>query len=833
MTTSHPSWAALAVAFVALTAAACVGPTESTPTGGGGGLSVDVEDASLVGTLDTAKAETSAEVSNDTAHEGITDGTTADSDTAAPETVGADTAVSETSADAGQKDADAKADAADGGADGTADAAQDSAASGDTAETGDDAADAPTCVPTSKVELCNNKDDDCDGQTDEKEPGLCNDKDPCSIDNCAGGKCVNLVIPGLCDDGNICTEDDQCVNGQCLPGDGKPCTDSNPCTDNGCDQATGCVFTPVGNGGACEDGNPCTQGDVCTAGTCKPGLAKTCDDKDPCTDDSCGTSGCIFGPNNALCSDGNECTVGDKCGGGACKPGTGKTCDDANACTNDTCTVAGGCQHSNNTAACSDNSACTDPDLCSAGVCKAGAAKVCSDGDPCTTDSCNPATGCIFAVGPNGVVCPGGTCSAGKCLASKVCGNGVIEAGETCDDGDATSCGTCNATCSGPGTGTAMSGSYAIGGVGAQFATFGDAVAALAKCGIKGATTFNVAAGSYKQATGFDFPLVTGASAVNTVTFKAAAGAVVKLVGTTGTGSYGGVVRIANNASYLTIDGFDIDGTLPENKIGSSYSGPVVFNSGGGQSHIQLRNLRIHDFGPTAWATTSYIGGIYIQQSVTVADLTIEGCRFENLAPSAPFHTQGAISTRNGKFTNLRILGNRFSGIKGMDPINLRNGAGFENLLIANNFIVSEAEGAVEFYGTAVFVNAGQFVHNTVVLTGTAVRGIGGALTGPALDVRNNIVFSTTNTLPFVTGTTVNPVGFNCLGTKITPGYAAMPTDIKADAKFATATAPNWDLHLLAGSPCLDAGAPISTVTTDIDHQPRGAKPDLGADELP
>jgi len=816
MSTMAHTRAAAAALVGALCAAGCLGLSSPTPPAGGV-FAFDADDAGLIGLPDANKPETSSDAVPDGGDAGVADVLAADT--------GNDVA---TDADAASEVSDAAAEADAAGPD-AAETAQPDAP----ADSQPDAADVPTCVTTSKTELCNNKDDDCDGQTDEKEPGLCNDKDPCSIDNCAAGKCVNLVIPGSCDDGNICTEDDQCVNGQCLPGDGKPCSDGNPCTDNGCDPATGCVYTPVGKGGACEDGNPCTQGDVCTAGTCKPGPAKTCDDKDPCTDDSCGTAGCVFGPNTVPCSDGNECTVGDKCGGGACKPGPGKTCDDANACTNDTCTVAGGCQHSNNTAACNDNNACTEPDQCAAGACKAGAAKLCNDGNPCTTDSCNPSVGCAFTAGPNGAICPGGTCSAGKCQAGQVCGNGVVEAGESCDDGDATNCGACNATCNGPGTGTALSGNYGIGGAGAQFATFGDAFAALAKCGVKGATTFNVAAGSYKQATGFNFPVVTGASATNTVTFKVAAGAAVKLVGSTGTGSYGGVVRIANSATYLTLDGFDIDGALPENKIGGSYSGPIVFDSGGGQSHITLRNLRIHDFGPAAWVTTSYIGGIYIQQSVTVSDLTIEACRFENLAPSAPFHTQGAISTRNGKFTNLRIVGNRFSGIKGMDPINLRNGAGFENLLIANNFIVTEAEGAVEFYGTAVFVNPGQFIYNTVVLTGVATRGIAGTLTGPALDVRNNVVFSTTSALPFISGTAVGPVGNNCLGTKVTAGYTAQPTDIKADAKFANATAPAWDLHLLAGSPGLDAATPIPSVTTDIDSQPRGSKPDIGADEVP
>jgi hypothetical protein len=49
---------------------------------------------------------------------------------------------------------------------------------------------------------------------------------------------------------------------------------------------------------------------------------------------------------------------------------------------------------------------------------------------------------------------------------------------------------------------------------------------------------------------------------------------------------------------------------------------------------------------------------------------------------------------------------------------------------------------------------------------------------------------------------------------------------------FVSAAAP-WDLHLKAGSPCLNKGLPLPGLTTDIDGQVRGLIPDLGADELP
>jgi hypothetical protein len=58
------------------------------------------------------------------------------------------------------------------------------------------------------------------------------------------------------------------------------------------------------------------------------------------------------------------------CGDGCATVVTG-TCSDGNPCTTDTCTVAG-CTFTNNTASCSDGNSCTSSDVCSAGTCQPG-----------------------------------------------------------------------------------------------------------------------------------------------------------------------------------------------------------------------------------------------------------------------------------------------------------------------------------------------------------------------------------------------------------------------------------------------------------------------------
>jgi len=62
-------------------------------------------------------------------------------------------------------------------------------------------------------------------------------------------------------------------------------------------------------------------------------------------------------------------------------------CNDGDACTDDICDQATGkCVPVNNAAPCDDGNACTTGDTCSDGSCK-GAAASCDDGNACTKDS--------------------------------------------------------------------------------------------------------------------------------------------------------------------------------------------------------------------------------------------------------------------------------------------------------------------------------------------------------------------------------------------------------------------------------------------------------------
>ena len=184
-------------------------------------------------------------------------------------------------------------------------------------------------------------------------PVDCGDFNPCTTDTCdpATGRCLNT--PVICDDANVCTTD-LCNpdTGTCLflPMAGAVCDDGDLCTSGDT-----CVQQPGTSIVACQGTAKCDDGDACTGDLCDPATGQCsnppvqCDEGNPCTIDSCSGGAChsdpVFGQ---PCDDGNRCTVGDTCvgdptGAPVCQ-GQLLVCDDRNACTIDSCDpVLGAC----------------------------------------------------------------------------------------------------------------------------------------------------------------------------------------------------------------------------------------------------------------------------------------------------------------------------------------------------------------------------------------------------------------------------------------------------------------------------------------------------------
>ncbi|MDP6943430.1 MAG: hypothetical protein QF464_04715, partial [Myxococcota bacterium] len=162
---------------------------------------------------------------------------------------------------------------------------------------------------------------------------LCPDTDgnPCTYPRCweSGGNSDGCsddlsiaeqheVDGTVCDDGDLCTADDQCQDGQCI----SSCDDGIDCTLDSCDEQGSCLSTP--SDVVCDDDNPCTL-DVCDVelGECDhSNIVGGCDDANVCTaDDWCtvqaGVAECIGVKLGPAC--GEACGV-DLVGRGAIDP---------------------------------------------------------------------------------------------------------------------------------------------------------------------------------------------------------------------------------------------------------------------------------------------------------------------------------------------------------------------------------------------------------------------------------------------------------------------------------------------------------------------------------
>ena len=329
-------------------------------------------------------------------------------------------------------------------------------------------------------ETCNGVDDDCDGGTDEEPvasascatactataqcqagacvttPIVCDDGNACTSDSCspASGCTFTNQPNGLsCSDGNVCTGEEVCSNGVCTNVPDLDCNDGNNCTVDSCAPPKGCRNLPVSGccttNADCADASQCTQNERCVSGQCLSDPV-SCDDENSCTNDSCSpTGGCasIAVVNGISCGDGNICNGQETCQSGACASGTTLNCSDGNTCTTDGCNPQSGCTQQptpgccTTDADCADASACTVNERCVGNACISDPLS-CNDGNPCTGDSCNPTSGCVFAPVPNGQSCSNldfcdglETCQAGTCAGSAPpnCNDGNPCTTDACD----------------------------------------------------------------------------------------------------------------------------------------------------------------------------------------------------------------------------------------------------------------------------------------------------------------------------------------------------------------------------------------------------------------
>jgi hypothetical protein len=164
----------------------------------------------------------------------------------------------------------------------------------------------------------------------------CGDSNPCRADSGCDpktGHCIAGPVPdgAGCEDGNPCTVNDRCVAGRCAAGPLLQCPRIDLCRQPPtCNPTSGscAVGASVPDGVSCDDGNLCTQVDQCRDGQCQGGNPVVCQSVGACSDPgTCNlTTGKCGAPvpkaDGTACNDSDVCTRVDTCRSGNCV-GTG------------------------------------------------------------------------------------------------------------------------------------------------------------------------------------------------------------------------------------------------------------------------------------------------------------------------------------------------------------------------------------------------------------------------------------------------------------------------------------------------------------------------------
>jgi hypothetical protein len=234
-----------------------------------------------------------------------------------------------------------------------------------------------------------------------------------------------------------------CAAGVCGTAPAVHCAAIDQCHLAGaCVPATGTCTNPAkANGTACDDGDRRTTGDHCQDGACV-GTKVVCTAQDQCHSAGCdpGTGTCAQTPlTGTPCDDGNACTQHDTCQAGVCTAGAPKVCAACQTCQGGSCV-----------------STCAAGQVCHQGACCTPDATTCAGKCSPATDNCGQDCGATCAadqVCHQGACCTpdaqATTCAGNKCgTITNNCGQGVDCGG--CPTNYACLHGACFQTCLSP-----------------------------------------------------------------------------------------------------------------------------------------------------------------------------------------------------------------------------------------------------------------------------------------------------------------------------------------------------------------------------------------------
>jgi Cys-rich repeat protein len=218
-------------------------------------------------------------------------------------------------------------------------------------------------------DVCNDRDDDCDGVTDEDVEGkgapceagvgaclragvqVCDEFTNLVCDAAPGAPMAEICDDGIDDDCNGAA-DDGCAPPLCMVD--ADCAAGEVCTNGVCERPmVGCL----------EDAD-CAPGELCLVGECQPAPPECNDDFDCPAGEICAQGACELAPPECVVD--ADCRIGEICVAEACEPAPAECavdldCDPGEVCENGACVLPpGGCRNDGD---------CAVGELCDAGVC--------------------------------------------------------------------------------------------------------------------------------------------------------------------------------------------------------------------------------------------------------------------------------------------------------------------------------------------------------------------------------------------------------------------------------------------------------------------------------
>jgi len=426
----------------------------------------------------------------------------------------------------------------------------------------------------------------------------------------------------------------------------------------------------------------------------------------------------------------------------------------------------------------------------------------------------------------------------------------------------------------------ALSGTYTIGGAGADYPNFTKAAEALMKNGVSGPVEFRAADGIYNEQ--IEISNVPGISSANRVTFTSASGDSTKTTINFKSASDNNYIVSLKRVSYITFKSITLKA------LDTYYANVLVLKGGSGNVTVQncvLSGSRNAYYGTqyliSASGATSgnrFEGNVFQDGSYA---LYMEGTSSSNAQSTVisgnTFHTQTKsciylvypratvienntiaplshetyyygiyiANARNG----LRISGNQIiipgTRSKGIF-LNTATGSTSDPILIYNNFIsLAQAEENTGM-DLASCENAGVY-HNTVRISGNTAYQYGACSisSGRNIEVKNNIFAHFGNGLSMSVNSTSVASDYNDLFSAGETLVRWQNTSYAGLETYQAAT--GMDIHSLSIDPVFEnprsfhvsqsnldgAGIPVSYVKTDIEgHTRHDQTPDIGADEF-